>query len=414
MADYQAALKMTLSAIELCRQLDDKHFMRLNYLQLSNVYSALKDYEKAFNAQKVYINLDTEIYTGESLTALTQLLADIDTEKRTEQLFDLKDAQEEREKELASHIRAKLRYLYMMLAIMLVAVVIFLLYRQKNSEVRKRVIAQAELKTLNHNLEDRIAAEIEKFKVQQRVVTQKSKLEGLRTLAAGIAHEINQPLSAMAMSLENIQDRIENDTATLDYCSRKCESIYQDIDRIRKIIEHVRLFSRDQSNTDVSKIDINSIIQNALVLHDPWVKKKNILIKLYLHSLPLHTIGNPYKLEQVMLNLLSNASDAMEARSINESDSGYVKEIVICSCPDMRNALITFHDNGIGMPEEQLQKVFDPFFTTKEPDKGTGLGLSICLGIIEEMDGWMRVESKENEYTMIKISLPLLEGGEHD
>ena len=111
-------------------------------------------------------------------------------------------------------------------------------------------------------------------------------------------------------------------------------------------------------------------------------------------------------MEQVFLNLLSNAKHAVDEKSMLTDDLDYRKSIVISSMQEDNNVAVVIHDNGIGIPEKLIPNIFDPFFTTKDVETGTGLGLSISYGIIKEMKGEISVDSREGHYTKVKIELP--------
>jgi signal transduction histidine kinase len=117
-------------------------------------------------------------------------------------------------------------------------------------------------------------------------------------------------------------------------------------------------------------------------------------------------LGNGYKLEQVLLNLLTNAKDAVDAKELAIPSASYQKQISLITCCDEKWIYLEVRDNGMGISEEDLDNIFDPFFTTKDPAHGTGLGLSVSYGIIKEMRGDIRVKSRPEEFTSMTISLP--------
>ena len=135
-------------------------------------------------------------------------------------------------------------------------------------------------------------------------------------------------------------------------------------------------------------------------------KNHNIKLKINLESDLSFVHGNKFKLEQVILNLLTNAKDAVEERFKEADDQNYQKEIKICTRKENSNLVLELEDNGKGITPGNLDKIFDPFFTTKDPEKGTGLGLSIVYGIIEEMAGEITVRSDLDRYTKFEITIP--------
>ncbi len=276
------------------------------------------------------------------------------------------------------------------------------------SDITKRKQAESGLKELNKELEDRVKEEVSQVEKQQQLLIQKSKLESIGELSAGLAHEINQPLVGISMGLENILHKKLSGGIEGDYIDRKIDYLFKDVDRIKNIIEHVRVFSRDQQDSKIDEVDINIVIGNALSMIEKQLNNNNIQLNLGLSHSALKTMGNAYKLEQVILNLISNAKQALEEKE-KISGSGFIKTILISSFTINETAAIEVFDNGIGISKEHIHNIFDPFFTTKSSERGTGLGLSISYGIINEMDGEIKVESVQNEYTKMIIHLPLLQ-----
>lgn len=277
-------------------------------------------------------------------------------------------------------------------------------------EIKERIQAENDLKELNLHLEKRVTEELKKREKQQQLLIQKSKLESMGELAAGIAHEINQPLGGISMGLDNILFKLSTNSVTQDYLRQKIDALFKDIDRIRQIINHVRIFSRDQKNLVDDTVDVNDVIRDSLTLISRQYHNHNIEISLKLSEEACLTSGNKYRLEQVFLNLLSNAKYAVDEKSILTEDIGYGKRIEISTYKDEKYVVVEILDNGMGIPEIHLSNIFDPFFTTKDVETGTGLGLSISYGIIKEMKGEIEVESVENEHTKVIVIMPLSKG----
>ncbi len=274
--------------------------------------------------------------------------------------------------------------------------------RKKEIEERKRI--EKEIKVLNRTLEKRVKEELDKHKKQQQLLIQKSKLESLGKLAAGIAHEINQPLGGISMSLDNIQQKMNSNQLDNKYLNKKFDSLFEHVERIRRIIEHIRIFSRDQQSVIFEKINVNQTIRDAVSMVQTQYRNHNIDLNLKLNETAGFTLGNKFKLEQVVLNLLNNAKDAVEEKAFVKLD--YDKKISLKTYSKRKKVFIEIRDNGTGISKENLEKIFDPFFTTKDADKGTGLGLSIIYGILTEMKGDIIAESEQDEYTVMKVILP--------
>jgi len=278
--------------------------------------------------------------------------------------------------------------------------------RDLQKEIKERIQAEDELKELAVNLEIRVKEELKKRQRQQQLLIQKSKLESMGELSAGIAHEINQPLGGISMGLDNILFKLSMDGVSEEYLTNKINALFKDIDRIRQIINHVRVFSRDQDSEMLEEVDLNEVIYDALSMVSKQYNNHNIKIILKLAEGKYYTLGNKYRIEQVILNLLSNAKYAVEERQKLSKSDIYSKKITISSYGVNGQVVFEIEDNGTGIPKKNVDNIFDPFFTTKDVENGTGLGLSITYGIIKEMKGEISVDSKVNEFTRIRVALP--------
>ena len=274
------------------------------------------------------------------------------------------------------------------------------------SDVTLKKTAQEKLKELNNNLEQRITQEVDHVKQQHQLIVQKTKLESLGELSAGLAHEINQPLGGISMGLENILYKMLHNELSNEYLNSKVNILFEDINRIKKIIEHVRTFSRDQQNTSVELLKVNEVVKNAVSLINRQYLNHQVDLIMEIPDGEYFTLGNPFRLEQVFLNILSNAKAAVDKRFKNKGED-YKKTIKLTIEKDDEFIFINISDNGVGMSEEVMNKIFEPFFTTKDQQSGTGLGLSISYGIIKEMNGDIRVESDPNSCTKLTVELPI-------
>ncbi|MEI6456083.1 MAG: ATP-binding protein, partial [bacterium] len=186
----------------------------------------------------------------------------------------------------------------------------------------------------------------------------------------------------------------------------KSEKIFEDISRIGRIIDHVRAFSRDHDEYINSLFAINDSIKNAISMISEQFKHHSIHLTFQSDKKMLPVIGNTYRFEQVILNLLSNSKDAVEEK-MKVSKSNYQKSIVVRTWHDTTSNYIEVSDNGVGIKSEDLHRIIHPFYTTKEVGKGTGLGLSISYGIIKELNGNIEIRSDQSSGTTFIITLPL-------
>jgi signal transduction histidine kinase len=240
------------------------------------------------------------------------------------------------------------------------------------------------------------------------MLTQKSKLESLGELAAGLAHEINQPLSVIGLAFENINYKLSTSAENKDYFLRKTETISKNIEKIRQLIEHVRIFSRDQSTVMFEKIDVNMAVKESIGLAETQLRKQNIAVNLDLCREKCAILGNLTKMEQVIMNLVSNSRDAVEEKAALPQYTGLKKLISIRTYTEDSKIIIIVEDNGIGIQAENLSKVLTPFYTTKPPGQGTGLGLPIVYGIATEMKGSVEISSEPEKFTQIRLTFPKL------
>jgi two-component system, NtrC family, sensor kinase len=276
--------------------------------------------------------------------------------------------------------------------------------------------AEMELRSLNETLERRVNEEISKRKEGEKIAEQQSRLAALGELATGMAHEITQPLHTVLFSVENIRSRFDSGKLDATYLHDKIKSVESDIDRVRRVIDHMRLFARGAPDNFPVAFTVNRCVENAMSMIGVQLATHGIDTFLDLADPLPNMTGNPFQYEQVVLNLLSNARDAIEERLIRDAESdasdSVPGKIWISSAVEGKKIILTIEDNGSGVPEGMESKVFDPFFTTKASGKGTGLGLSISYGIIREMGGIITLERLQKLGTRVRITTPLSTGTE--
>jgi len=182
--------------------------------------------------------------------------------------------------------------------------------------------------------------------------------------------------------------------------------MFDNVDRIKKIIDHTRTFSRSHKPASFERVNLNDVINSALVMVDAQYRNHNVTLEVELDPNIELIIADKFKLEQVVLNLLSNAKYAVDEKESEGNDRNYHKTIRIRTYQDDMNVYIQAYDNGIGIKKKDIEKIFDPFYTTKKVDKGTGLGLSISYGFIKDILGDITVESDEGEFTQFEVKIP--------
>jgi len=230
------------------------------------------------------------------------------------------------------------------------------------------------------------------------LMEQNSQLASIGQLAAGVAHEINNPLALInetagyVKDLFAINEQYRKDKELLGYI----EYILEAVERCGTITKQLLGFAR-KFDVNIQKVNLKEVILDVLNFHKKEAEYRNIKIHVDVQQDNLEIVTDRGKLQQVLLNLVNNAFQAVDKGcwvNIHASHNG----------PNMVG--ITISDNGCGMPQENLPKIFEPFFTTKERGKGTGLGLAITYGLVKKLNGDISVASKENEGTTFKIALP--------
>jgi len=237
------------------------------------------------------------------------------------------------------------------------------------------------------------------LKKTQEELIQSGKMAAMGQLSAGISHELNQPLTGIKGFAQAALLDLENDNPLREDLRR----IVEQADRMDKIIKNIHFFAR-KSEFKMEEIDINQPIEDTLMLLTEQLRVRNIrLNKLLALDLP-KIKGDTNQLQQVFLNLITNARDAVD--SLKNPNGGEITVRTLLS-EDRKNIEIIFQDTGCGIPKENLGNIFNPFFTTKSPEGGIGLGLSIVYRIIENHKGRIEVESEVKKGTLFKITLPL-------
>jgi C4-dicarboxylate-specific signal transduction histidine kinase len=216
-------------------------------------------------------------------------------------------------------------------------------------------------------------------------IIQASKLATLGEMATSVAHELNQPLNVIRMAAGNSRRRISKGTATYEYLNAKLERIEEQTARAAAIIDHMRMFGRE-AKEEVEPINPRVVVTNALGLMGEQLRLADIEIVTEFSEDCLLILGHSIQMEQVILNLLTNAIDAI-------AESEGEKKITLRVFKDDKGVHITAEDTGSGIPEDLLPRIFEPFYTTKEMGKGTGLGLSVSYGIINDMNGTIVVNN---------------------
>jgi two-component system, NtrC family, sensor kinase len=248
-----------------------------------------------------------------------------------------------------------------------------------------------------------IARELTSDEMRKADSLRTAQMAAIGELAAGVAHEVNNPITGIINFAQLLLDDSEKDSLQAELLER----IVNEGERIALIIKNLLSFARDNENNN-EPVAIVQVIKDSLSLVDHQLKKDGINITTNYTSQECNILGNFNQLQQVILNILSNSRFALNERYPKSSPD---KTIEISCYPFIRKdghtvTQISIKDSGTGIPQGILNRLYDPFFTTKPAGKGTGLGLSISYGIIRDHGGIIKVDSIMHQYTKIIIELP--------
>jgi C4-dicarboxylate-specific signal transduction histidine kinase len=233
---------------------------------------------------------------------------------------------------------------------------------------------------------------------KQEQLVQAGKLATLGELTTGVAHELNNPLNNIGLFIGNVLDRLAVGEHDAEKFAVDLERAMEQVRKATEIITHLRTFGRPASVT-FERVDLAEVIERSLSLVQEQLRLRSIEVSVEVSPAPLVVLGNPIQLEQVFINLLTNARDALEHAER--------KEVRITSELKGGRARVTFFDTGPGIEPGSEQRIFDPFFTTKEVGAGTGLGLSITYSILQDHGGQIWVERDPEGGAVFHVELPL-------
>jgi signal transduction histidine kinase len=232
------------------------------------------------------------------------------------------------------------------------------------------------------------------------LIEQNNQLASIGQLAAGVAHEINNPLALINETAGYVKDLV-----VIKEQSHEDKELLENIDYILEAVERCGTITRQllgfarKFDVSIQKVNLKEVISDVLNFHNKEAEYRNIKVHVDVPEDNLEIKTDRGKLQQILLNLVNNAFQAVE-------NGGWLDIHASYNGPDKVG--ITISDNGCGMPQECLPKIFEPFFTTKERGVGTGLGLTITYGLVKKLNGNISVESKEDEGTIFTITLPTL------
>ena len=285
--------------------------------------------------------------------------------------------------------------------IMVFSIIVALLFYSLNRQAQSQTVAlkkeSDELRALNLLLKDEISIRKkveENLEVVEQSLIQSQKLAVLGEMSAAVSHELNQPLAAMKTYLA---------AAKLLFDRRRTQEALSSLQRIDDLIERMSVITKQlksharKVSDSLVKIDLREVVTNSIAIMELNLKQNVITIDLNLGKTEVLVLGDPIRLEQVLINLIRNSLDAVKEES---------KPMIEISLLIQENAILRISDNGNGI--EDLDSLFEPFYTTKDAGDGLGLGLSISSSIITDYGGRLTARNSETKGAIFEIELPLL------
>ena len=270
---------------------------------------------------------------------------------------------------------------------------------------------EAALKTHNVQLEGIVASRSRELRQKDAQLIHAARLASLGEVAAGIAHEMKQPLNVISITADLIRLLHRNQTLTDDLLLANLEKIRRTVERMATTLNHLRGFTRIDS-ANFEPVRIADAVEGALSILGEQIRLDDIdIVREVPADLPV-VQGELHQIEQVLVNLMQNARHAIEEKTAALEATGQThrgRKLVTLRAgvrAEGREVFVEVIDTGIGLPEELKDRIFEPFFTTKEADRGTGLGLSISMNIVQAHGGTMEVQSVFGEGSTFRVVLP--------
>lgn len=256
------------------------------------------------------------------------------------------------------------------------------------------------------DLSPRKQLEAEREEMQNRLY-QSSKLASIGELSAGVAHEINNPLNGIINFAQLLKDE---ETPRSEFEQQMIDGIIDEGGRIAQIVQGLLAFARADRH-ELRQVHIADSIKTSMALFGHQFEKDGITVAVDLDpSLPpIRADGS--RLRQVVVNIISNAYHALKAKHFDPPEPKLFKISAHCAGENGKLVRVEFYDNGVGIKNEDINKVFDPFFTTRREAGGTGLGMSVSFGIIRDFGGTIRIESEAGKFTRFIVELSAVETG---
>jgi len=273
-------------------------------------------------------------------------------------------------------------------------------------------LSEAQERALVDETAGQIAHVLEARELEMQLLNS-ARLVSMGQMTAGVAHELGQPMTVIAARAGDVRCRLMQD---LDLPDEKLKEMMEDVldmvDRMDGMVDHMRVFSRDTSQEPRVPFSLNEAVRAGLKMVGAQLGNHGIEVALDLAEGLPRVCGHSNRMEQVVLNLLNNARDALDEKKAG--DRALRKRLCVRTRPGddgVREVVLEVEDNGIGMDAAAVERAVEPFYTTKDASRGTGLGLSISYAIVQSHGGRISCESREGEGTTFRVVLPAVDGG---
>ncbi len=367
--DINQALAYLDQSHEIAMDLKLRQQLLDNLKLYATIYRSAKNFENSFTFLQSYINLSDSLFV--EVIQRNLALIPVKLQEEEDRLLLAKQ-------EIELQRRDSTNRMYVIILIISACFVVFLGYL-----VRRNILANRVLSASNDEL-----------KRTQNLLITSEKMASLGLLAAGIGHEINNPLNFIKNGSLELAKQLKEGKKSLDELQPYFHAIDEGVYRASVIVKSLSHFSRKEADL-YERCDLQEILENCLVILNNNIQPKAEVVRTYSGRAKIRGIQG--KLHQAFLNILSNAEQAIEKKG-----TIHVKTEVVGA-----NIRVTISDTGAGIPAENLAKISDPFFTTKDPGVGVGLGLFVVYSIIEEHKGTIHIDSEEGKGTQVEIELPI-------
>jgi C4-dicarboxylate-specific signal transduction histidine kinase len=274
-------------------------------------------------------------------------------------------------------------------------------------EVERRKASEDKLIQSHLELESRVKQRSEELKTTYQQLAHAGRLTALGEMATGIAHEIRQPLTIISLATRTLTNFTNNKNYDPERVRSAAEKINEQVKRADRIIDHMRAFARTD-RSDFQHINLATPVIVAASFFKEQCKLHDIRFDIDIDKTIPQILADPQKIEQLVVNLISNARYAIESKKLSHADSLMQIRIKVVQAQN-NGVCIAVSDNGTGMDEMEKEKCMEPFFTTKPVGQGTGLGLSIVYNIVRELNGTIEIESEKDKGSTFRITLPTKE-----